>query len=101
MQAVVMLSGVLVSSSFLEIVTLPNGEIALQRADEEGEPLVNISFSDVAKAYIGEESCLDVAKVMIQAGIQAAAHITGAELRDEKGLLDEDEIEETVVQILH
>ncbi len=90
------------SSSFLEIVTLPNGEIALkQSGEEDSEPLVNIRFSDVSKSYIGEDSCLDVAKVMIQAGIQAAAHITGTELRDDKSQLDDDELEETVVHILH
>ena len=70
-----------VSSSFLEIVQLPNGEIVLQRssgdrADEEesrAEPLVNIRFSEESRDYIGDAH-LDIAKVMIQAGIQAAAH---------------------------
>jgi len=63
-----------VSSSFLEIVQLANGEIALKRSDDEGEPLVNIRFSEEAHNYIGAAG-LDIAKVMIQAGIQAAAHI--------------------------
>ena len=90
------------SSSFLEIVALPNGEIVLQRADDEdGEPLVNIRFSDVSKTYVGEESCLDVAKVMIQAGIQAAAHITGIELRDEKSQSEDEDGEDTVIRNLH
>lgn len=60
------------SSSVLEIVELENGEIVLRYAG--GEPLVNIRFSEEALSYI-DNSSLDVAKVMIQAGIQAAAHM--------------------------
>ena len=62
-------------SSFLEIIQLANGEIVLQRADEEGEPLVNIRFSEESRGYIGEAE-LDIAKIMIQAGMQAVAHIS-------------------------
>ena len=63
-----------VSSSVLEIVELESGEIVLQYAEGEGEPLVNIRFSEEAKAYI-ENSAIDIAKIMIQAGIQAASHM--------------------------
>jgi len=66
-----------VPSAFLEIVQLASGEIVLRNSDGEGEPLVNIRFSEAAKEYIGK-SDVDIAKIMIQAGIQAAAHINEA-----------------------
>jgi len=71
-----------VAASFLEIVELEGGEIVLQRADDEGEPLVSITFSEETKAFI-DDARLEVAKIMIQAGIQAAAHISGAETGDD------------------
>lgn len=61
-------------TSLLEIVDLGDGEIVLQRADDEGEPLVTIRFSDESRMYILDQG-LEVAKVMIQAGIQAAAQV--------------------------
>jgi hypothetical protein len=65
-----------VSSSFLEIVELSDGEIVLQQAnDPDSEPLVTIRFSDESRAYM-MDACIDVAKVMIQAGIQAAVQIS-------------------------
>jgi hypothetical protein len=67
------------TSSFLEIVQLADGEIVLKRSEEEGEPLVEIRFSEESKAYIGD-SGIDIARVMIQAGIQAAAHISESQL---------------------
>ena len=60
------------STSLLEIVDLGDGEVVLQRADDDSEPLVSIQFSEEASAYLLENN-LEVAKVMIQAGIQAAA----------------------------
>lgn len=64
------------SSSFLEIVELSDGEIVLQQAnDPDSEPLVTIRFSDESRAYM-MDACIDVAKVMIQAGIQAAVQIS-------------------------
>ena len=60
------------STSLLEIVDLGDGEVVLQRADDDSEPLVSIRFSEEASAYLMENN-LEVAKVMIQAGIQAAA----------------------------
>ena len=62
------------STSLLEIVDLGNGEIVLQRSDDSAEPLVTIKFSDESQTYLLENG-LEVAKVMIQAGIQAAAAI--------------------------
>lgn len=71
-------------TSLLEIVDCGNGEIVLQHADDDSEPLVSIRFSDEARVYMMDNG-LEVAKAMIQAGIQAAAHIseqedTGVEL---------------------
>ena len=64
------------SSSFLEIVELSDGEIVLQQADDpDSEPLVTIRFSDESRAYM-MDACIDVAKVMIQAGIQVAVQIS-------------------------
>ena len=60
------------ATSLLEIVDLGDGEVVLQRADDDSEPLVSIQFSEEASAYLMENN-LEVAKVMIQAGIQAAA----------------------------
>ena len=60
------------STSLLEIVDLGDGEVVLQRADDDSEPLVSIQCSEEASAYLMENN-LEVAKVMIQAGIQAAA----------------------------
>jgi hypothetical protein len=70
------------STSLLEIVDLGDGEVVLQRADDDSEPLVSIQFSEEASAYLMENN-LEVAKVMIQAGIQAAAkmaEVSGLEM---------------------
>lgn len=61
-------------SSLLEIVDLGDGEIVLQRADDDSEPLLTIHFSDETRIYLMDNG-LEVAKAMIQAGIQAAAEI--------------------------
>lgn len=62
------------SASLLEIIDLGDGEIVLQRADDDSEPLVTIRFSDESRIYLMDNG-LEVAKAMIQAGIQAAAVI--------------------------
>ncbi len=49
-----------------------DGEVVLQRADDESEPLVTIRFSDPSQRYM-MDNCLEIAKVMFQAGIEAAA----------------------------
>jgi len=61
-----------VSASLLEIVDLGDGEVVLQRADDDSEPLVVIRFSEESRIYMMDNG-LEVAKAMIQAGIQAAA----------------------------
>ena len=60
------------SASLLEIIDLGDGEIVLQRADDDSEPLVTILFSDESRVYLMDNG-LEVAKAMMQAGIQAAA----------------------------
>lgn len=63
------------SSTVLEIVELPDGEIVLKRVDSEEEPLLNIRFSEESLGYMPQVR-LEVAKAMIQAGIQAFAELT-------------------------
>ena len=63
------------TASLLEIVDRGNGEIVVQRADDDSEPLVTIRFSDEARVYMMDNG-LEVAKAMIQAGMQAAAVIS-------------------------
>ncbi len=62
-------------SALLEIVDLGNGEIVLQRADDDSEPMVTIRFSEEARLYLLDNG-LEVAKAMIQAGIQAASALS-------------------------
>lgn len=90
-------------SSFLEIVELPNGDIVLLRADGEGDPLVNIRFSDESKSYM-PEARLEIARAMIQAGIETAVMLSENEDGTESELRatfldDEDETSEP--RVLH
>ena len=62
------------STSLLEIVDLGDGEVVLQRVEGDSEPLVSSQFSDEANAYLMGNN-LEIAKVMIQAGIEAAAQL--------------------------
>ena len=85
------------SASLLEIVDLGNGEIVLQRADDDSAPLVTIRFSEEATVYLMDNR-LEVAKAMIQAGIQAAAS-----LAEQEGVMEEEEEEATTEapRVLH
>lgn len=67
-------------STLFEIIELPDGEIALRRADESGEPLVSIRFSKESMFFL-DEAKVDIAKVMIEAGLEAAGEIQ--EITDE------------------
>lgn len=62
------------SDTFLEIIELSNGDIVLQRSDAEGEPLINIRFSEESRAHL-KDSTVDVAKEMIRAAVLAASDI--------------------------
>ena len=57
------------STSFVEIVRLKNGDIALQRQDDPDNPLVTIRFSDEAQQWL-QGSDLEIAKIMVEAGAQ-------------------------------
>mgnify|MGYP000164863883 CR=1 FL=1 len=65
------------SLSLFEIVILPDGDVALQRTDDDDAPLIRISFSDEAQAFL-QTATVDVAKVMIDAGIEVFEQL-GAE----------------------
>ena len=82
------------STSLLEIVDLGDGEIVLQRADDDSEPLVTIRFSDESRVYLMDNG-LEVAKAMIQAGIQAAATLA------EQGEIEVDTGSDGASRILH
>lgn len=71
-------------STLYEIIELPNGDIALQRADEKGEPLVSIRFSQES-LYFLNESKVEVAKAMIEAGLEAAGDMDGEEAEHDEG----------------
>ena len=77
----------------LEIVDRGDGEIVVRRAGDDSEPLVTIRFSDEARAYMMDNG-LEVAKAMIQAGMQAAAVISE---RGDVEVLSEQDIQ----RILH
>jgi hypothetical protein len=66
------------TASVLEIMELANGEFVLRRAGDAGEPLVKIRFSDESRRFLADGR-LEVARVMFQAGIQAAAALAGGE----------------------
>ncbi len=85
------------STSLYEIVELANGDIVLQRADEQGEPLVSIRFSTEALTFM-KGAKIEVTKAMMEAGMAAAGDLSGAS-RNEP--LDEREVFADGDQILH
>ena len=83
------------SSSFLGIVEMPNGDIVLQRSDDDdGEPLVVIQFSEESRVYL-MDGTLEVARAMIQAGIETAAQLA------EQGEADLGDLADEQPRILH
>ncbi len=62
------------STGVFEIVQLPNGDYALQPAGDAGEHLLKISFSQEAKAFLGDKD-VSVAKAMIGAAVKAVENI--------------------------
>ena len=63
-------------SELYEIAELETGEIVLQRADEKGEPLVRITFSKESLFFLNDAK-YDVAKAMIEAGLDTANGLSG------------------------
>ena len=75
---------VLMPTSFLEIVELPDGRIELRRADDEGS-LVTLDFSEDAKAFMQGQH-VEVAKAMLSVGVQMAGRLAEGEIeKDEEG----------------
>lgn len=79
-------------ASLIEIVQLPSGEIVVRRVDIDGErkddePLAKITFSAEAREFMGD-AAMEVARAMIQAGLD-----TVSEIMDE---MNEDEADESL-----
>jgi len=77
-----------VATSILEIVDRGNGEIVLRRPEGDSEPVVTIRFSEEARDYMLDNG-LEVARAMIQAGIETAAII--AEREEKEGASQQQE----------
>jgi hypothetical protein len=56
----------------LEIIELENGELAIRNADSDAEPMIKVNFSSELKDKLNGHY-LDVARVMLTAGIQMVA----------------------------
>lgn len=87
------------TTAVLEIVELGDGEVALRRADGEGEDLVTIQFSDEAVAYL-RDAHVDIARAMINTGIQIVGKMT-EELVKSDDELEASEIEAAEQTYLH
>ncbi|MEX1667733.1 hypothetical protein AB4876_02355 [Zhongshania guokunii] len=85
--------------SYLELVELANGDVVLQRSEGDENPLVTIRFSKETREHING-SCLEIARAMVQAGIEAAAISA-----DNEAFADEDEADledpELQTKIIH
>ncbi len=53
-------------SSVLEITQLTNGDVVLRDADDDGQPMVSIRFSDDVRDMLGPD-LVGVAEAMIEA----------------------------------
>ncbi len=62
------------STSFLEIVELPDGRIVLRRAEDE-EVLVTLNFSEDAKLFLQGQH-VEIAKAMFNVGVQMAGRMS-------------------------
>lgn len=70
------------SASLYEIIELPNGDVVLRRADDEGgEPMVSVRFSSESLYFLKDKS-FDIAKAMIEAGMETASEIAATENAD-------------------
>ena len=94
------------SSSLYEIIELTNGDVALRRVDaEEGsEPLVAIKFSEESLFFLGEAK-LEIAKAMIEAGLDTVSDIVDSAELDDKDSNDsvdtDDDVGDDASVILH
>lgn len=69
--------------SYLELVELDNGDIVLQDSESDEKPLVTIRFSEQAREHM-EGSSLELARIMIQAGLEAVSGVIQTEVLDEE-----------------
>lgn len=68
---------------FFEIVELSNGDVILRRTDDlDSEALVSIQFSETAKAGL-QTHHLDVARVMLEAGVRKVGELSGMDVERE------------------
>jgi hypothetical protein len=74
---------ILMPTSFLEIVELPDGRIELRRAEDEGS-LVTLDFSEDAKAFLQGQH-VEVAKAMLSVGVQMAGRLVEGEFESDQG----------------
>ena len=87
------------SAALLEIVELPDGRIALRRA-EDGELLITMDFSDEGKAFVQSQQ-FTVAKAMLNMSVEMAEHLAdGGLLYDDEEDVMEDPVEEAP-RVLH
>ncbi|HLV16488.1 MAG TPA: hypothetical protein VKY70_03355 [Pseudomonas sp.] len=70
-------------TAFLEIIELPDGRIALRRAEDE-EALVTLEFSADAREFLQGQH-VEVAKAMMHAGLQMAGRLIEGELPEAEG----------------
>ncbi len=70
------------SSTYLELVELAGGDIVLRHSNGEDDPMVLIRFSEESREWLGS-SRLEVARHMVQAGIQAFNRINHSEPREQ------------------
>jgi hypothetical protein len=75
------------SRTLFEIAVLPNGDIALQRANEKDEPLISISFSDEVQEFLLDAK-MDVAKVMIDSGVELFEQLGSESMSMDEGSLE-------------
>lgn len=64
--------------ALLEIVELDNGDLAIRRAEDEGEPLMVVAFSEELRDTL-EEKYVEVGRMMLTAGIHMVVE-TGRDL---------------------
>lgn len=83
------------SPTLYEIVELADGRIGLRRAGEDGEPLIVVQFSAEAQDHLTDVR-FDVAKVMIEAGLEAVG-----DLVDEAHTAEEFDTLEEENRVLH
>lgn len=65
-------------TTVLEFVEVARGEFVLRLPGGDGEPLVHIRFSAESTAYLAGAG-IHVAKAMVEAGMRAAAELSGDE----------------------